>query len=285
MVIMERKYAIARLLHLSGIAALSRQILTRKGRYVLMLHDVVQQHRDDMPPRSYRALSVDEMHRMLSWLQQNVHLLTPEELFQSDKPGVLLTFDDGKANNYTHLLPLLEHYNAPALVFVTTQHVRDPENWISTTRHFLARKWSSPADVPDEIAREYYDGMSQEQVIACDQHPLVTIGAHTESHPHLTRCDDEQLMSELVQSRAYLERLLGHPVETFSYPYGAYDRRVIEAVCEAGYRYAFAINTSNAGLPQYEIPRLHIEIVEPYYLSTKLSGLFKPPIKEIVCHD
>lgn len=59
------------------------------------------------------------------------------------------------------------------------------------------------------------------------------------SHPILTNCDDEILSYELNSSKAYLENLLHHKIEAFSYPNGNFSNREIEAVKKAGYKNGF----------------------------------------------
>jgi peptidoglycan/xylan/chitin deacetylase (PgdA/CDA1 family) len=49
---------------------------------------------------------------------------------------------------------------------------------------------------------------------------------------------DTGVMHELIESRKALERLTGATVEGFAYPAGFCDDRIIQAVAEAGYRYA-----------------------------------------------
>ena len=66
----------------------------------------------------------------------------------------------------------------------------------------------------------------------------VEIGSHSLSHPRLTGLDDKALQTELTDSRLALEDKLGKPVTSFAYPYGEFDRRVIESVIDSGYRCA-----------------------------------------------
>lgn len=40
-------------------------------------------------------------------------------------PCVVITFDDGYRDNYTHAYPILKQYNVPAILFVTTQMVHN----------------------------------------------------------------------------------------------------------------------------------------------------------------
>ena len=69
----------------------------------------------------------------------------------------------------------------------------------------------------------------------------VEIGSHTVSHPILTTTDDAQLVAELRGSRSRLEAELGHAVELFCYPNGAFDERVRRETARAGY--ACAVTT------------------------------------------
>jgi peptidoglycan/xylan/chitin deacetylase (PgdA/CDA1 family) len=50
--------------------------------------------------------------------------------------------------------------------------------------------------------------------------PLVTIGAHTLTHPILSCLSAEEVREEIVGSREVLEAKLGRAVHHFSYPYG-----------------------------------------------------------------
>jgi peptidoglycan/xylan/chitin deacetylase (PgdA/CDA1 family) len=50
--------------------------------------------------------------------------------------------------------------------------------------------------------------------------PGVTIGAHTLTHPMLAKHDEASARSEIVESKARLEKELGIPVRHFAYPVG-----------------------------------------------------------------
>jgi peptidoglycan/xylan/chitin deacetylase (PgdA/CDA1 family) len=61
------------------------------------------------------------------------------------------------------------------------------------------------------------------------------VGSHTVSHTRLTEADDAQLSRELVESKATLEDKLGGAINSFAYPFGAWDVRCENAVKQAGY--------------------------------------------------
>jgi hypothetical protein len=69
------------------------------------------------------------------------------------------------------------------------------------------------------------------------------IGSHTVNHVRLTEADDARLTQELADSRATLEDLLGQTVDSFAYPYGAWDTRCAGAVQQAGYAAACTTRT------------------------------------------
>ena len=70
----------------------------------------------------------------------------------------------------------------------------------------------------------------------------VTVGAHTVTHPILTRMSEQEAAREIVESRERLEEVLGIPVRHFAYPNGRPDdvspavRRLVKW---AGFRSAY----------------------------------------------
>ena len=67
---------------------------------------------------------------------------------------------------------------------------------------------------------------------------LVDIGAHTRTHPILSRCESPQIQEEVAGSKSEIEAALGREVRSFCYPNGTWsdvDARCLAAVREAGY--------------------------------------------------
>lgn len=63
------------------------------------------------------------------------------------------------------------------------------------------------------------------------------IGGHTVSHPQdLKLLSDEDLKSEIVNNREWLQDLTGQEIQDFCYPRGRHDERVRTAAKHAGYR-------------------------------------------------
>ena len=88
---------------------------------------------------------------------------------------------------------------------------------------------------PHCVPQEFLTINELKEISALDN---VDIGSHTVSHPYLTRLNDNQVMHELLDSKHFLEDVLGKPVRLFAYPHGDYDKRIRDLVEEAGYEIA-----------------------------------------------
>src|SRR5262249_59653225 len=62
--------------------------------------------------------------------------------------------------------------------------------------------------------------MSWDELKAFAGDPLVTIGAHTITHPNLAKQSESVALNELRLSRERIEAALGRPVLHLAYPYG-----------------------------------------------------------------
>ena len=76
--------------------------------------------------------------------------------------------------------------------------------------------------------------MTSSEVRALIADGRIAIGAHTVSHPVLVGLDAAACYREVAESKTACEALIGAPVITFAYPYGAFDTDAREAVRSAG---------------------------------------------------
>jgi len=82
------------------------------------------------------------------------------------------------------------------------------------------------------------DLLTPEQVLTLSRDSLVTIGAHSVSHPVLHTLTDEESRHEIDACRQRLETVTGTPVRHFAYPFGnrrAFGPREERFVQESGY--------------------------------------------------
>jgi peptidoglycan/xylan/chitin deacetylase (PgdA/CDA1 family) len=91
----------------------------------------------------------------------------------------------------------------------------------------------------------------------------MTIGAHSLSHPVLSRIPDDLAWQEISESRSVLEKALGQTVWAFGYPFGnaaTVTRRDLRLAEQAGFRCAF-MNVGGgfgARIHRFAVPRVHV---------------------------
>ena len=90
--------------------------------------------------------------------------------------------------------------------------------------------------------RDYWLQMTGEQIKALAASPYVTIGSHGFYHNDLSVLATEDALAELVQSRQYLEGLIGKPVDSLAFPYGAYSDALIDQARRVGYERLLAVD-------------------------------------------
>jgi peptidoglycan/xylan/chitin deacetylase (PgdA/CDA1 family) len=102
--------------------------------------------------------------------------------------------------------------------------------------------------------------MTREEVRALVADGVVTIGAHTVTHPALPTLRADASRREIMDSKLACEAIIGAPVRSFAYPYGDFDEKTREAVKLAGFSFACSaqrgpvVPTSDL----FTLPRIHI---------------------------
>jgi hypothetical protein len=61
------------------------------------------------------------------------------------------------------------------------------------------------------------------------------VGSHTLTHPKLTQLAPSQAAREITDGKRAVEDIIGGPVTSFCYPYGAYDPHHVDMVRRAGF--------------------------------------------------
>ena len=139
------------------------------------------------------------------------------------KKPILITFDDGYENVYTHAYPIMKQYGYIATIFLLAGYI---EQW---------NKW----DV--KLGWQRFKHISWKQIRMLSREGF-SFGSHGINHLFLTRHDDTKTKDEIYTSKLILEELLEQPINVFAYPYGNYNARVVHWVRECGYIAAFSLN-------------------------------------------
>jgi peptidoglycan/xylan/chitin deacetylase (PgdA/CDA1 family) len=165
--------------------------------------------------------------------------------------SMVVTFDDGYHSVYVNAFPVLQRYGMSATVFLTVgkKETANPGGRLPCVGGRAMLSW-------DEICEMHRSGIS--------------FGAHTLTHPDLTRLENHELEAEIYGSKAIIEDALGTPVSCFAYPYGRYDHHSRALV-----RQHFACACSDRlGLTNAGSDLFALERVDAYYLRTeRLFGI------------
>lgn len=110
----------------------------------------------------------------------------------------------------------------------------------------------------------------------------ITIGSHTRSHACLPMETAEHVKDELEGSKRVLEVELGEPIDHFAYPGGQFTPGVVNALHDAGYRYAYtACPHGDAHHPELTLERLLLWEGS----SIDADGEFSPAVFNCQIHD
>lgn len=220
---------------------------------VIMYHDILPQKQVffDVTPAEFEAdLQLIQRKRLtpISLDQLVTHLSTGIPL--PEKP-ILLSFDDGYQGHYNHVYPLLKQYGYPAVFGIYTNKVGKK----------MGRSSLSWAELRE---------------MATD--PLVTIAAHSLSHPpDLRALSDRRLRNEVVESKRILETQLGISIKYFVYPEGKNDERVQQWVKWAGYRAALTMDDTADRFAGASDSLLNIERIGQGNLEAVLDQAYGGP--------
>ena len=191
--------------------------------------------------------------------------LNEQVITGTSEKKVILTFDDGYADNYTLLFPLLKEYGFTAVIFLVS---REKQN-----------TWGIKEGEP---AIPLLDAL---QIKEMDIYGI-EFGAHTCSHPHLPELSEQEARLEIMECKKDLENLLGKPTLSFAYPFGEGNEKLKGIVAEAGYTYAVATFSGPFSMQEDFFQIRRIEVASQTLLVSfkrKASGFyFKPSLLSLL---
>ncbi|MFC1976426.1 polysaccharide deacetylase family protein [Chloroflexota bacterium] len=187
------------------------------------------------------------------------------KVLQSGQPvsreAFVLTFDDGYEDFFTHVFPLLCHLELPATLFVTT-------GFVETGIPYPILHHDSPNARP----------VNWDMLGEMAESGLVTVGAHTHTHPILTNLPKTQVEEELVKPLEIFRKRLGINVQHFAYPKALWNQKV-EALVTQHYASAVICNESKATPSHFNphrIPRIPIRRSDGWlFFLAKTQGWLK----------
>lgn len=181
------------------------------GVPVLMYHSIAYEKGNPI------KMPKEQFETEMKYIKENGYTtLTLDELydyFQNSIPvpdkSIVITLDDGYADNYTDAFPILKKYDLKATIFIITSTVdKDPSY------------------------------LTSEQMKEMESYGI-KMASHTVTHKELNSLSYEEQYKELTGSKAFLENLLGRPINYIAYPSGKYNEDTVKAAKAAGYTMAF----------------------------------------------
>lgn len=173
-------------------------VTIEKERIFFISPEIFAQHIDIIKSNGFTPLSLEQVEDAF--------------LHKKDLPekSVLITLDDGWADNFEYAYPIAIEKDVPITIFLN----------------------SALIDVDPQI-------VTWEQIFEMKKSGKVSSSSHGAHHKRLRDLSDEEVMFELKTCKQVLEEKLKQSVIGFCYPYGAVDRRVRRLTFEAGYQMDF----------------------------------------------
>jgi len=176
---------------------------------ILMYHSIGGKVIHD--PSNMYSVNEDLFRQQMEYLSNQLTYNIVElsiNMLENQDSSVAVTFDDGYKDNLYVASPILEELRIPYTVFVSTKYIKEKNN------NFL----------------------SKSELRELSNMPGANIGSHGVTHASLAQCSDEKLRGELLDSKHYIEDVIGKKINSIGYPSGSVNQRVVDAVMEAGYQ-------------------------------------------------
>jgi len=160
------------------------------------------------------VLTTEQFEQQMGFLAENgfgctslddlIAAIQQPQIVEIKPNSIVITFDDGFAGNFHHAFPILKRCGLSATFFITINKVGSQ----------FMMSW-------DDLKTLCDAGMS--------------IQSHAMNHILMAKLNDQETMSELLDSKQAIESRLAVPVHYISLPNGSYHKRYPALAKKAGY--------------------------------------------------
>ncbi|HEY4521309.1 MAG TPA: polysaccharide deacetylase family protein [Candidatus Paceibacterota bacterium] len=298
------RHLVFRLLSICGMVSLLRCVHKNSLTVILYHGIAPKDEGSGMYNYRRKFIDPAHFEKQLAYLKAHYTILPLEEalslMWKKELPpaALAITFDDGYENNFLHAFPILKRAELSATFFVTTDFVfgRKPL-WVDRLEYACGAgdtprgekekkddvlrnemKKFSPEEREDRLAeletkeraltnfegeRRVYAPLSEAQMKEMARGGM-SIGAHTQTHPILSRILPEEARSEIALSKLALEQHGFAVSPIFAYPNGQpgdWNERTEEAAAEIGFTAALTtvqgVNTHTTH--QFRLKRIALD--------------------------
>jgi peptidoglycan/xylan/chitin deacetylase (PgdA/CDA1 family) len=214
------------------------QLKLRDTPMIYMYHGVADVDEDP----NQLCVSPARFAEQMAWLaRRGLRGVGIAELVDAMRAGrqrglVGLTFDDGYTNVLETALPVLRQHGFGATAYIISDRLGGTNEW------------------DEGPVWQLMTGDQVRELAAAG----IEIGSHAATHMRLAGASPPQLTAEISESRTSLGALLGTEIRGFAFPYGSMDAASRQAVRDAGYEYACAVEASTAEIGLMALPRLYV---------------------------
>lgn len=226
---------------------------------VLMYHHVTD-HKGDIVTVTPEVFA----GQMRYLAEAGVKTLTLDELYffitgdlRLTGKAVVVTFDDGWLDNYLHAFPVLKRYAIKATFFLVTGRTESASVIPCPPPAVIPTHKESKALIRDGEAGRVV--LSWSHVREMESSGLVRCYSHTVSHFKCHTLTENELLTEIGESKRIMEERLGRECPYLCWPYGSYNELAKKIACEAGYR---ALFTTEPGVVRSGSDPLRIKRIE-----------------------
>ena len=181
--------------------------------------EMFSQHMNTLKNSGYNTITISELNEFLS---NNVPL---------PKKPIIITFDDGKTNNYDFAYPILKDLDMKGNIFVIVHAIEDDKN-----KEYL--DWTRLKEMHDESVMDI-------QSHTYDLHHKIDNKSVIFKHMDGESKEDYQdkIMKDFRLSKQLIEMNVGNKVIALAYPYGGCDKDIDEIAKQSGYLQLYTTNT------------------------------------------
>jgi peptidoglycan/xylan/chitin deacetylase (PgdA/CDA1 family) len=200
------------------------------GKGLNVKPEIFEDHLNTLHKNGWKTLSGNEF---LSSLKNN----------DIPSKSVLLTFDDGFANNYLNAFPLLKKFGMKAMLFVATSLIEDTDIKRDRCLPFSHREaWDLAfTERRSEVMCTW------NEIKEMHESGYFDIQSHGHSHRSHYLIDEKnyaELENDLLTAKETIEKRLSKKVLHLSWPKGRYDKQGIDIAAKAGFE---ALYTTKRG--------------------------------------
>jgi peptidoglycan/xylan/chitin deacetylase (PgdA/CDA1 family) len=241
-----------------------KKLFYKKQKRIIIL----DYHRVADKQNNNYAVKKEEFEKQVLYLLHNYNIVSLMDIVNyiqgktnlADN-SVAITFDDGYAEIYFSVYPILKKHKLPVTIFLVTDYAgTDKEFYWDSYFGLVGNKFLSWLQVKD---------MSENGI---------SFGIHTATHPNLARLNEEEIKEEISRSKNKLEIMLNKKAEFFSYPFGTVlhiNDITKKVISEYGFSCALTTIYGTVGLKSdiLNLRRILIDANDNFYIfKQKVNG-------------